>query len=122
MITATKRMAAKGHRLLKEKPSSAINVYPQVAGNIVPTTLKAFGSKSIENRIPDSIMDGRNISCEIMVSFACFFTASPKTLPTLNDTAIKTASEPKYNGRFAGGVASKAMGATEYMIADISNR
>ena len=107
---------------MKEKPSSAINVYPQVAGNIVPTILKAFGSKSIENRIPDSIMDGRNISCEIMVSFACFFTASPKTLPTLNDTAIKTASEPKYNGRFAGGVASKAMGATQYMIADISNR
>ena len=37
-------------------------------------------------------MDGRIITCEIIVSFAWFFTDSPKTLPILNDTAIKIAS------------------------------
>lgn len=67
-------------------------------------------------------MDGRNITCEIMVSFAWFFTDSPKTLPILNDTAVKIASEPKYNGRFVGGVASKAIGATMYIIAHIINK
>lgn len=67
-------------------------------------------------------MDGRNITCEIMVSFAWFFTHSPKTLPILNDTAIKTASELKYNGRLAGSVASKAMGAMMHIIAHIISR
>lgn len=93
--TAAARITAKGHRFPKVKLVSDISRYPQVAGTIFPRFLKSPGSRSTGNIIPDSMIDGRKISWDTMVSFAWFFIASPRTLPIPKDTAIKTASIPK---------------------------
>ena len=74
------------------------------------------------NRIPDSMMEGRNSSCEIMVSLAWLFTHSPRAHPALRDTARKTASEPKYRGRFLGSEASKTKGAVSVITPHMISR
>lgn len=53
------------------------------------------------NIIPESIMEGKKISCAIMVSLAWFFTANPKTLPILRDTITQTAILRKNKGKLA---------------------
>ena len=96
--------------------------YPQAAGNSFPSLFKIPGSSFAGNIIPDSMMDGKNISWEIIVSFAWFFTDSPKTPATLKDTAINAVSVVKYNGRSDGIFASKAIGAVIRMIALMISR
>ena len=72
--------------------------------------------------MPDSIIEGKKISCEIMVSFAWFFTANPNMLPRLNETAINMESVPKYFGRLDGRTALKRAGAVHNKMTDINKR
>ena len=55
-------------RQLREKLMR--NRYPQEAGKIRPVILSKSGNKSIGNIIPESIMEGRNTNCAIIVNFA----------------------------------------------------
>lgn len=109
--TAAVRIAVRGSRLSALKPLLSSNLYPQAAGNNFPAAASEPGSRSAENIIPESIMDGRKISWEIMVSFAWFLRESPRTQPTERDTVIKIASALKYKGKFDGTEASKITGA-----------
>ena len=43
---------------------------PNKAGKTCPITWRKSGSKVIGNMIPESIIEGKKISCAIMVSFA----------------------------------------------------
>lgn len=109
--TATVRMAVRGSRLSELKPLLSSNLYPQAAGNNFPAAASEPGSRSAENIIPESIMDGRKISWEIMVSFAWFLRESPRTQPTERETMIKIVSAPEYRVGFGGTDAPKITGA-----------
>ncbi len=69
-ITATLNTSIKYHRFSRQKPLSNINRYPQEAGKISPIVSKKSGRNSIGNIIPESIIEGKNTSCAIIVSFA----------------------------------------------------
>jgi hypothetical protein len=81
--------------MMGSKLSLVNSLLPHAAGNIFPAYSKGFGSIFMGNMIPDSIIDGRKMICETMVSFDWDLHKSPKTHPILNDTATKTAREPK---------------------------
>lgn len=70
IITAAQNTRIKYHRFSRQKPLSNINRYPQEAGKIRPMASRKSGSKSIGNIIPESIIEGKNTSCAIIVSFA----------------------------------------------------
>ena len=69
-MTAEKNRNNRYHRFPHLKPASSISLYPQEAGKMLPVISNAFGSRLTGNIIPDSMMDGRNTSCDVIVSFA----------------------------------------------------
>ena len=70
IITAAQNIKIKYHRFSRQKPFSNINRYPHEAGKMCPMASRKSGSKSIGNIIPESIIEGKNTSCAIIVSFA----------------------------------------------------
>ena len=101
---------------------SAISLYPHEAGKIFPAISNAFGSISIGNIIPESMMDGKKTRIETIEVFAWSFTARPMMLAILSDTAIKIARLMKYIPGFSGISASKTSGAAIYKIMLIKNK
>ena len=119
MITATKKTRIRYHRFSRQKPLSNINWYPQEAGNIRPVISRKRGSKSMGNIIPESIIEGRNTNCAIIVSFAWFFIISPKILPMLNDTIMYIASAKKKTRSCSGKTASNNLEASNTITAQL---
>lgn len=69
-ITAAKKTKIRYHRFSKQNPLFSINRYPQEAGKISPILSKKSGRNSMGNIIPESIIEGKNTNCAIIVSFA----------------------------------------------------
>ena len=69
-ITAAKKIKIRYHRFSKQNPLSNIKRYPQEAGKISPIVSKKSGRNSTGNMIPESIIEGKNINCAAIVSFA----------------------------------------------------
>jgi len=110
------------------KNNSTVNVLlvitfnPQVAGNILPTLTSMSGSIFTGNIIPDNISDGRNNSCDIIVSFDVVFIYIPSTVPSDNDTRRNDFSDMKYTNKFSGTFASNIIGAAKNIIILTINR
>ena len=68
--TAAKKIKIRYHRFSNQNPLSNINRYPQEAGKISPIVSKKSGRNSMGNIIPESIIEGKNTNCAIIVSFA----------------------------------------------------
>ena len=59
-ITVAKiKIKSSGKRLSNLKAFSASSLYPHVAGNSFPIVSNVFGSSSIGNIIPESMVDGK---------------------------------------------------------------
>lgn len=70
-ITVAKtKIKSCGKRRSNLKTFSAISLYPHVAGNSFPVVSKAFGSSSIGNIIPESMIDGKKAIIENIEVFA----------------------------------------------------
>ena len=122
-ITAAKaKIKNSGKRLSNLNTLSAISLYPHVAGNNFPTVSNAFGSSSVGNIIPESMIDGKKTIIENIEVFAWSFTARPIMLAMPSDTAIKIARLMKCLPGFSGISASKASGAAIYKIMLIMNK
>lgn len=91
-------------------------IKPHVAGKISPIDCRIFGSISTGNIMPESIMDGKKISCDIIVNFDVLFTVNPSIVPTEREAMIKISSVTKYIKRFVGTLASNTI------CANINNR
>ena len=116
-ITVAKtKIKSSGKRLSNLKTFSVISLYPHVAGNSFPIVSNAFGSSSIGNIIPESMIDGKKTIIENIEVFAWSFTARPIILAILSDTAIKIARLMKYILGFSGISALKTSGAAIYKI------
>ena len=102
-ITVAKiKIKSSGKRLSNLKAFSASSLYPHVAGNSFPIVSNVFGSSSIGNIIPESMVDGKKTIIENIEVFAWSFTAKPIMLAILRDTTIKTARLIKYLPGFSG--------------------
>lgn len=77
------------------KTSLIINLNPQVAGKILPTFSSALGNMSTGNIMPDSIIEGKNINWDAIVSFDALLIISPSTVPTAKLTIIKIPRDRK---------------------------
>lgn len=122
-ITVAKiKIKSSGKRLSNLKAFSASSLYPHVAGNSFPIVSNVFGSSSIGNIIPESMVDGKKTIIENIEVFAWSFTAKPIMLAILNDTAIKTARLMKYIPGFFDISALKASGAAIYKIMLMRNK
>jgi hypothetical protein len=99
-----------------------ITFNPQVAGNILPAFINMFGNILTGNIIPDNISDGRNNSCDIIVSFDVVFIYTPSTVPSDNDTNRNDASDMKYITKLVGTVAPNIIGAAKNIIILTINR
>ena len=84
-------ITASGMIIFASKTSLFISLNPHVAGNILPKFSKNLGSKLTGNMIPASIMDGRKINCDTIVSFDGLLIKRPKAVPTNKLTIIKIA-------------------------------
>ena len=69
-ITAIKKTRIRYHKFSKQTPLSSINRYPQKAGKKRPIISRKTGNKSMGNIIPESIIEGRNTNCAIIVNLA----------------------------------------------------
>ena len=118
-IIAAQNTRIKYHRFSKQKPLSNINRYPQEAGKIRPMVLRKSGSRLRGNIIPESMIEGKNTSCAIIVNFAWLFAISPNILPMLNDTIMYIASAKKKNGNCIGKAASNSIGASCNIMAQL---
>ena len=70
MMDAATTITTKGHRLPGCHGSDVISRYPHTAGKIFPRYSRNRGSRFAGNMMPDSIMDGKKISCANMVNRA----------------------------------------------------
>ena len=113
---ASIRITTSGNKFTSWNVLSAITLYAHEAGKIFPTISNAFGSNSIGNIIPESMIEGRKMMIETIEVFAWSFTAKPIMLAMLRDTAIKIARLAKYSIGFSGISALKASGAAMYRI------
>jgi hypothetical protein len=102
VTTAKTKIKRNGKRLSHLKTLSVISLYPHVAGNSFPIVSNVFGSSSIGNIIPESMVEGIKIMIENIEVFAWSFTAKPIILAILRDTPIKTARLIKYLPGFSG--------------------
>ena len=102
VTTAKAKIKRNGKRLSNLKALSVISLYPHEAGNSFPIVPNAFGSSSIGNIIPESMVEGIKIMIENIEVFAWSFTAKPIILAILRDTPIKTARLIKYLPGFSG--------------------
>ena len=90
---------------------------PWVAGRINPIYSNGLGSISAGNMIPESIIEGRNTSCEYTVSLAEFFANKPNIIP-ISRVAVKKSRKPdRYIIVLSGSVALKARGDTVWIMA-----
>ena len=87
-------------------------IKPHVAGKIPPIDCKTFGSISTGNIIPDSIIDGKKISCDTIVNFVVLFTVKPSIVPIEREAIMKSSSVTKYMKRLEGILASKIKSAS----------
>jgi len=78
----TKRIIINGIRSFISKTSLVISLNPHVAGKILPTLSSVLGSIFTGNIMPVSIIEGKNINCDAIVSFDMFLISSPSTVPT----------------------------------------
>ena len=67
---ANARIAINGNRFSNRNALSVISLYPHEAGKIFPTVSNVFGSSSIGNIIPESMIEGRKMIIETMDVFA----------------------------------------------------
>ena len=67
---ANARIAINGNRFSNRNALSVISLYPHEAGKIFPIVSNAFGSSSIGNIIPESMIEGRKMIIETMDVFA----------------------------------------------------
>lgn len=95
---------------------------PQVAGRIFPTVCKLSGSSATGNMMPDSIMEGRKMSCVAIPTLEELFIKSPKTMPTQRLAIVTKSKSKKYCTKFAGITASKNTGAVKKIIRPIMNK
>ena len=91
-----------GNKFPNRKALSDKSLYPHAAGNNFPVVSNTFGSSSIGNIIPESMVDGRKTIIENIGVFAWSFIAKPIMLATPSDTAIKMARPAKYIPEFSG--------------------
>lgn len=110
-MSAARKTPHSGQSVCREKPPSVISSYPHAAGKSFPAITNAFGSISLGNMMPDSIMEGRKIRIENRDVFAESLTANPIMLAILSDTAIRTVTPLKYAPVCSGIAASKIIGA-----------
>ena len=68
---------------------------PHVAGNIRPMLCIVSGSISAGNMMPESMIDGRKMICDIIVSLELLLTNSPTSVPMDKHAVMKTASLAK---------------------------
>ena len=118
---ANARIAINGNRFSNRNVLSVISLYPHEAGKIFPTVSNAFGSSSVGNIIPESMIEGKKTIIETIEVIAWSFTAKPIMLARLSDTPMKIARVIKYRPGLSGILALKASGAAKYRITLIIN-
>ncbi|MNW62201.1 hypothetical protein D3C74_403190 [compost metagenome] len=84
---------------------------PHVAGNNLPIYSSAAGSISTGNIMPESIIEGRKMSCETIVSLELLLTVTPNIVPIIIQAAINRARIKRNKPTCSGITASKAIGA-----------
>lgn len=122
MLTVITKITMRGIRTFASITSAVISLKPDVAGKIMPMVWSAFGSILEGNIIPPNIIEGKNKSCDAIVSFDELLINTPSTVPTDKLTMIKTARDMKKRAKFSGICAPKAFGATINIIKLIIKR